>query len=479
MKPAERSPSRPPSGPLANFAALGSSEIIGRAIGFYATALLARKLGVDAFGVLGLAMAMMSYFGVALTVGFGDIGAREVARDTASAGRIAADAIAIRLLIAAAGIGATAIIAFAFITSPVHRIVILASTVTLVAVAFDTSWVYRGLSQNRTAGFALLLAQLAFLGGVSVFVSAPADVARVPVIQFAGDMLAALMLLALLFGRSMPRPRIAGGIALLRQSGYITASRLLRSLIVTFDVLLLAALAGRHEVGLYTAAYRVCMLVVTIAVATHVVFLPAITRSATEGPAQLASVMTRSISLTSAVILPVVVGGIVLAEPILALLFGVDYTAATSAFQVLLASIAILALHGTAHNVFVALHQTRREAVIFGAGAALNIALNVYLIPRHGLLGAAFATLAAEALILIASAVTLLRLGLKPHLAVMLLPLLASSVMGAALLMLAGRIPVLVLIPAGGLVYLVVLGLTGGIGRELRESALAARGGEV
>ncbi len=460
--------------PLANFAALGPSEVLGRAAGFFATALLARKLGVDAFGYLGFAVAIISYFGVALTAGFADIGGREVARDPLSAKRLGSDATGIRLLIAAGGMAAIAIVAFAFITSPLQRAVLLLSSLSLISSALDTTWVYRGLSRNKTSALALLLAQLVYLAGVIAFVSAPRDVYRVPLIQLAGDMLAALILIALLFRGGIPRPSMSGGLALLKQSGFITASRLLRSLIVTFDVLLLGLIAGSHQVGLYTAAYRVCMFVTTIAIATHIVFLPGMTRSVSEGTESLTRVLSRSISLTTAVILPIVVGGIILARPLLVFLFGADYGAGAVAFQILLASIAVLAIHGTTHNVFIAMHQTHREALIFGGGAVVNVVLNLILIPRYQLTGAAFATLAAEGFILAASAVALYRSGLRPYISRMILPIAGAAVMAAVLLAAAGRIPLLLLIAVGGITYLAVFGAGGGIRREMRESGAAS-----
>jgi len=472
MPPADHTPTRPSPGPLANFAALGSSEVIGRVVGFYATALLARKLGVDAFGHVGFAIAIISYFGVALNVGFADIGAREVARNHDAAEKIAADATAMRLLIALAGMAAIAAMAFAFDFSSLQRTVLLLSSLALIAVALDTTWVYRGLARNRTAGLALLASQLAYLAGVVFLVDAPADVARVPLIQFAGDMLAALVLLGLLFRHRPHRPSLSGGLHLIKQSGFITISRLLRTLIVTFDVLLLGIIAGSRDVGLYTAAYRICLLVTTVAVATHVVFLPLIARAALEGNSAVSRVISRSISLTSAVAIPLTTGGIVLAGPLLVFFFGAEYGAAARAFQLLLASIAILSLHGITHNLFVAFHRTRREAVIFGAGAVINMMLNLALIPRYGLTGAASATLAAEAFILVATVVSIRSWGVELAVGKMIRPLAASAVMAAALLALANRLPVWVLVPVGGLVYVAVFSATGGI-RQLRETGIA------
>lgn len=471
MRLMDTSPARPTPGPLANFASLGSSEVIGRVVGFYATALLARKLGVEAFGYVGFAVALISYFGMALNVGFADIGAREIARNPESAKRLAADATAIRLLIALAGMAAIAMLTFGFTFEPAQRIVLLLSSLSLIALALDSTWVYRGLSLNRTAGLTLLMSQIAYLGGVVFLIHAPADVARVPVVQFAGDTLAALVLIALLFARGIPRPSLSGGIALLKQSGYITVSRLLRTVLVTFDVLLLGIIAHSRDVGLYTAAYRVCLFITTVAVATHVVYLPGIARAALETPNRVNEVLGRSLSLTSAVILPLAIGGIVVARPLLIVFFGADYGAGATAFQLLLASTALLSIHGTMHNVFIALHHTRRQAVIFGAGAAINVVLNLILIPRYGLAGAAFATLAAEAFILVASIVSLRQWSISFDPSRILLPLTASGFMAALLLLLEDRAPVWALVPLGGAVYLLVFSAAGGI-RRLRDSGV-------
>ncbi|MBA2706930.1 MAG: polysaccharide biosynthesis protein [Gemmatimonadaceae bacterium] len=457
-------------GPFGNFLALGSSEIVARAAGFAATLILTRKLGVDAFGMLGFAIAVTTYFGVAVTVGIADIGAREVARDPAAARQLAVDATAVRLLIALAGAGAIVVLGLTVAGSPLQLHVVVLSALTLIPFALDTGWVFRGLSRNSVVGVALLVAQLSFLAGVMLLIQRPADVARVPLIQFGGELLAAAFLMAMLFGRRIPSASLAGGIRLFRQSGFITASRLLRSIIVTFDVLLLGLMASNRDLGLYTAAYRVCILVMTIAVATHVVFQPAISRAALGPASTLTDVLTRSISLTSAVVLPLVAGGIVLSAPLLSFFFGSDYAAGYQAFSILLLSIGLLSLHGTVHNVFVSLHRTRQETVIFAAGASVNIALNLVLIPRFGIVGAATATLAAEASILIASVISLYRLQIIPAPWGLIRPLIACVAMVALLMVLRERWSVMPLVVAGGLAYVLVLTVSGGFPRDLPDT---------
>ena len=462
-------------GPLFNLVSLGSGEIVARAAGFVATAIVARRLGADAFGLLGFAAAAVGYFGVALTAGFSDIAASEVARRPSAARRLAADATVVRLSIAICGIGVLTVAALVLVGSPVTRTVLLLTSMSLVPLALDTTWAYRGLGRNHMSAIGLVTAQVVYLGGILLLVRDPTHLYRVPVVLFVGEMLAAGLLFALLFGTTISRPSLSSGLEILRRSGFSTIARLLRAVIVTFDVILLGILATSRDVGLYTAAYRICFLAATIAVATHAVFLPAITHAAEGGEVPISGVLRRSVSLTGTVMIPIVAGGVALAGPLLLLFFGPDYADGTRAFQLLLLSIGLLSLHGTTHNVFLALHRTKQEAGIFAGGAVLNIILNLVLIPRYGLAGAAISTVSAEMLIVLASAWALFALGVRPQLEGLIRPLFASTAMVALLLLLSGRASVPLLVTAGAALYAGILAVTGGLPEGFREPRSGTR----
>lgn len=447
--------------PVANFLALGTSEVMSRGVAFLATAILARRLGVEGLGLLSFAAAVAGYFGLALTTGFGEIGAREVARDPDEALKIAADGTLVRVLIAVFGAVAVALAALLLVQALDARIVILLSTLSLFSLALDTSWVYKGLERNRIVAGGMLTSQLIYLAGVMTFVRSPANVVRVPLIQFTGEMLAALTLLWLLF-RRFHRPSVQGGMVLARQSGYITLSRIMRSLIVTFDVILLGLLATRRDVGLYSAAYRICYLMMAVAVATQVVYAPSIARATLLGSTAVRGVMERSVALTATVMFPLVVGAAVLADQLLALLFGGQFASGAPALRWLAVSIGLFALHGTTRSVFVAHHQTRLEAMIFAVAAAVNISLNFLLIPRYGIVGSAWATVAAEALIFVICIFWLARLDAPFPTLQLFKPFVASAVMGAALLRFGASAPVLLLIIGGAVLYLLFMHVSGG-----------------
>jgi Membrane protein involved in the export of O-antigen and teichoic acid len=258
---------------VVSFAGLASAEMLARAAGFFATAYLARTLGVEAFGWLGFATAAVGYF-AAFAMAIADTGAAEVARDPAEGRRIAADVIGVRVLIALVSAAAVILIAPAVTREGAGRTVLMISALSLLTSAIDPGWVLRGIGKAGSGGWALLVTQCAYLVGALLLVKSSGDVTRVPVIQFASELAAIAILLAYIFGGWPSRPSLTRGRALLGRSGFVIGSRVFRSLLVSFDVILLGLVATSADVGLYTAAYRVCFLLTALAVSTYAVLLP-------------------------------------------------------------------------------------------------------------------------------------------------------------------------------------------------------------
>lgn len=454
----------PPGVPIGNFLSLGGGEVAARVIAFFATALLARRLGAEGFGVLGFAAALTSYLIIAVSVGLQDLAAREVARRRGDAPRIAAGVVRVRLWLGLAGIALVAGVAALLPKPPAVRAVVALSALSLLPMALNTSWAYKALERTRRVSVGLLLGQLVFAAGVLLLVQYPSDLLRVPVLQAIGELAAALLLLPLLRG-AWRSGTLADGIATLRGAGTITASRLLRAIIVTSDVVLLSFLTDDRQVGLYSAAYRICFLLTAIAVSAHVVFLPALTR-AQSNDALAGEVLGRSLWLSWAVSLPFVVGGAMVAPDVLALLFGPEYRAGGDAFRLLLAGTGLLFLHGTLHNAFLVRNQLRLQLLIVGSAAAINLGLNLLLIPGYGIRGAALSTLIAEGVILAAGAWAVGRWGWRPGLRPLLRPLLAAAGMAGVLAILPGTVPVAARIAAGALAYATTLVLIGGLPPE-------------
>lgn len=445
---------------------LGGGEVAARVVAFVGTAYLARVLTPDGFGVIGFALAIAGYLSLAIRAGVDAVGAREVARAPAQAARLAASVSAARLLFALVAFAVIAAVALVLPKPPVVRLVLVLTGLSFFTTALDTAWVHKGLERNRRVGLSLVVNEGISVGLILLVIAGPADLVWVPVLVFAGQLAAAAYLAWPLFRAGLPRPELRLGLRLFRLSGFLIVTKVLRTLLFTFDVVLMGFWLGEREVGLYTAPYRVCNMLAALSASMLFAYLPEFARASARLD-DLGDAASRSVELAWALAAPVAVGGILVAQPLLVLLFGGDYVEGALAFQWLLVATALILVRGAFHNVFLVRDQMRTEMLIMAAAVALNVVLNVVLIPRHGLVGAAVATAAAEALVVVLCVWAIARIGVPARYRSLARPLLAAAVMGAVLWAVGDAAPVLARVGLGASVYAAALWAVGGVPRDL------------
>lgn len=448
-----------------NILSLGTSEIAARGIAFFGIAFIARKLGPEGFGIIGFATAVYSYLGLAVTAGFNDVGAREVASRPNEAANTAVNVSVVRMAVALIIFFAVGLFVLLFEIRENTELVILLMSLSLFALAIDTSWVYKGLEQNHRVGIAVILGQVLFVGTLLLFVKDVNDVLVVPLAQFFGEMSAALLLLIpLLIPFSRIKLDLREGWRLLQSSGYLTVTRILRAIIYSFDIVLIGFWLGEREVGLYTAPYRICFVFVAIAAAIHISYLPSITRAFADGIEHAQNVANRAVNFGATIAAPMVVGGMILAAPLLEFIFGAEYVEGAVAFRLLLLSIGFIFIHAVNHNLLLVSNRTRTEMNFYIIAAAINVGLNLIFIRRYGIVGAAAVTALVEGLTLLMGLFVLYKAGI--HLKVlrmMLPPVIASLLMGAVIIAFGSKQMLFVLLAVGGISYLIFLVMFSGM----------------
>ena len=455
---------------LENFLSLGSGIVISKAVAFIGTAYLARRLGVYGFGIIGFATAVCSYFAIALRAGFAPVGAREVARTPAKIAPVSAGVIVLRLALSG-GVFLLTFLATLVLDKPdTVKWVVILTALTYISLSLDTGWVYKGLAKNRRVGVSLVMAQAIYVAVLFLVVRGPEDILRVPLSLLFGELVAAAYLAVPLFRGASWSPDLPRAWSIFRASVPLIIGQALRALINVFDVVLLALLIGEVAVGLYTAAYRICFLVMLIAHSLQVAYLPDLSRAAHRSAARAGELVNRALEFSAALAVPMAVGGIVLASPLLVHLFGPEYGEGAEAFRLLLVSLAFIFLHGVFGLTLLAHDRTRVLMWIQAFGATLNVILNLILIPRHGIVGAAVATVAAEGLILTLDFLACRRLGLDIAFGVLVKPIAAATVMAGLLLWLGPDTNWLLRLLAGMVTSGVTLTLIGGIPADARPN---------
>ncbi|HJR35179.1 MAG TPA: polysaccharide biosynthesis C-terminal domain-containing protein, partial [Gemmatimonadales bacterium] len=169
-------------------------------------------------------------------------------------------------------------------------------------------------------------------------------------------------------------------------------------------------------------------------------------------------------------VLPVAVGGCLVAPRLVSFVFGAEYGPSVLPLQILLWALPIALFRNIAQGVMIAHGRQDQMLHTSLAGAASNLILNLVLIPPLGMAGAALVTVTTESV----RTVPMLRLLGKASLpmappARFWRTLLAAAVMTLVLLTLH-LTSVWLTIAAGALAYVVTLVAVGGL--RLRRGAL-------
>jgi O-antigen/teichoic acid export membrane protein len=443
-------------------AALGGGEIASRLVAFATTVLLARRVGADGFGMLAFATALTGYCALLVGGGLNDLAARNVARDPDDAPATYRSVLAVRLPLALIAIGLILLVAW-FIPRPsIQRIVLALSGLSVLTLALDPLWAVKALRHRLLAACAQAGSQVLILIGVAALVHGAADLVLVPLVQFVGEAAIAVALAVVVLRVRSPAGTSAEGWRLFRESLPLLFGRGMRAVIVSFDIVLLGFLASSHAVGVYAAVYRLHFFILALVVAIQAAYLPLMSQVAVSRPAELRVISDEALASAAVVGAPLVAGGVLVAGPLLALLFGQPYAEGALALQWLLVSLIFVFVHGLLHNVYVVTGRTHLETRWFALGAGLNVLANLWLIPRFGIAGAAAATALAEGAI-VAAGVFLTRI-VPPStvLTAWLKPGCAAGIMAAGVWATRQVLPLPAQLAVGAVVYTAaMIGLVG------------------
>jgi O-antigen/teichoic acid export membrane protein len=185
------------------------------------------------------------------------------------------------------------------------------------------------------------------------------------------------------------------------------------------------------EVGVYAAMYKILDNAGFVPMAVMTTLFPIMAGLFPADPQRLKRMMQIAIDYLTIVSLGALALTLVAAEPIVELLYGADYVSGATTLTILIASFIPICIGNVAGNMVVAMDLQRRYIWFAALGLALNVPLNLILIPEYGIEAAAWITLATEVLVVSLSLIMVLRkiemrLSLR-HIGLALLAAVASA----------------------------------------------------
>lgn len=226
----------------------------------------------------------------------------------------------------------------------------------------------------------------------------------------------------------------------------------------TTDSLILGWLRGLELVAFYNAAAKIPQLLGPIGGIIIGATFPSLVATRKD-PETHKKLFQRINELLFSITIPIAVGGIIVANPLIETLYGASYMPSAFILGFLLLNLVQTAISFfLTQLIFVHNHQAKSLAYISLAWV-MNISLSLAIIPAYGMIGAAVASLISQSLIFISHVLFVKKhYGLNVFSKELLKPVLAALVMGTALAALkASSISVFFSIPFGAAIYGLIL----------------------
>jgi O-antigen/teichoic acid export membrane protein len=386
------------SSPFRNIFRLAAGDLVAKATSFFAFVYLARILGVANFGVLEFAGSVLTYLLLISDGGLEMWGTREAA-NRADIPALAARVVPLRLLLALLSFVTLLVLLPLFPHYPSLRAVLLIYGLTVFAQAVNLKWIFMGQQKMSGVARGLVLGQAIFAAAVLAFIHNPSAVVWVSAFRLLSELATAgyfAAWFARVYGYFTLNMSLAGSSGILKPALTIGFSLAMGLLNYNFDSVLLGFLRGPSVVGWYNAAYKMLLVGMSLAIAYFAGLFPALSRLYVENREEFRLLVRRTVELWLVFVVPLVVAGTFLADPVIRYLYGPAYLNAATPFRILVWSAALVvlrwvymdSLRATGHQIL-----DMRCAV---TSASLNVALNILLIPRFGMMGAASATVLAD-----------------------------------------------------------------------------------
>lgn len=394
--------------------AVGSfaGKSLGLGTGFLLQVALARVLGVEQLGVYSYVLAWVNVALLVATLGFDTAFMRfvsvYVAQDDWQRLR-GLFSRAARLVLLASLVGSAVLLSMAIFLSrhwpPGQRETFMAAAllIPLFSLSALRQAALRGLKRVFLADLPdTIMRPLLIMGALAacwLYGIAPVTAPDAMLIQ-AGAALAAFLLGGkLLFASLPPAFRAAApeyeSLHWLRTAFPMFLISAMHVVLKQTDVLMIGAMLGPRETGIYAVAVRLSDLAVFGLTAANAICAPMISEYFHAGrKAELQRIVRLASRISFIFTLLATLGVLLFGDWILGI-FGHGFLEAKPALLILFAAQMVNALTGPVGFLMVMTGHQVRAAYINGAAVILNVVLNLVLIPRYGIEGAAFSTASA------------------------------------------------------------------------------------
>ncbi len=389
-----------------NIIFVGITKIISIALALYVVSMLTRHLGDSGYGKYTIALSYMGLFMAIADMGLYAITTREISRDGADEEVIIGKIFLLRLLISGSLFVCLGLLAWIL---PYDKETQIAIALIAIAFLFSSSYsLLNGVFQKKVAMDKVAIAE--FTGKLMqlgiVFVSIQM---KLPFVWSVIAVVAAMItnfFLVYWFVRKYIKIRLQWDVpywkSFLKKSLPLGISALATFLYFKIDAILLSFFQADGDVGIYGVAYKVIeTLIFFPAMVTGLIF-PLLSRHIFTNEEKFHEVIESAIKFFAVVVIPAVIGLFFLSPLAIAVIGGDQFVAAVGVLRVISFTLIGIFFGHLFMSVAIAANLQKTLMKILLIAAAINIILNVILIPKYSYYGAAYTSVMTEIFVMCA-----------------------------------------------------------------------------
>jgi O-antigen/teichoic acid export membrane protein len=447
------------------------ARIIDTILAFFLIALLTRHLGRSGYGHYTTIVAYIHIFLSLANLGLYNILLRDIGKKNIDEKSLVSNAFTIRLVGLSIFLPLAILVSFLFPYSTTLR---LGISIALIATVFLSLYqVLVPIFQKRFkiiyVSIAELFNRLTYLGLAALFLL-KFNTGLIPIIW--AMTIAALVnfVLVFFFARKFVRVNLSFNKnrwkKILKDALPVGASIIFTLIYFRIDTVMLSLMKPASDVGIYGLSYKILESLIFFPAMFIGFFVPVLSRYISSDKKQFKKVFQVAFDSIILAIVPLIVGILMIALPVVVFLGGNDFSASSGVLKILSGAVGLIFLGSLFGQVVIILKKQVISMWIYLGGAIFNVLANLYFIPRYSYIGAAITTSATELIITICLIVLVLKnLRHFPSLRILPKAILATVPM-AIFLYYFKNLHVLILVLASVFIYGILIYLFGGISKK-------------
>ncbi len=450
-------------------------QIIGKGIstviGIIVIGMLTRYLGQGGYGQYTTIMAFLQFFGVLVDMGLYIILVKKISEPGVDENKITSNIFTLRLISAIIFLGVAPLIVLLFPYPDIIKVGVAITTFSFLGITLNQA--LTGVFQKHLRMDKVVIAEVIgrlFLVGLTYY----AIQQDMGLLWVMGAVVIGSLVnfsFTFLFSRQFVKIKLAFNFdvwkQVIKESWPIAVSIAFNLVYFKFDTIILSLFKDDATVGIYGASYKVLEVLTTFPAMFAGLVLPLLAAAwVAVDMEKFQRVLQKSFDAMVMIAVPLVVGTLFLAEPIMSLI-APEFTDSGRVLQLLIIATGTIFVGNLFGNTVVALNQQKKMMWLYLVVAIVSVIGYLIFIPKYSYFGAAGMTIVAELMVTFSAMYIVLKYSRARLLFSVLVKAIISSLLMGLVLYFMSEMNLFLMLFTAVVVYLGSMLATKGISRDI------------